>query len=477
MAEGLLFALCLIGSRTLSLECMMKTILNSILLIGFAGGAMADDNAAIDIFNQRIMPIFKSPNPSSCIQCHLAAVDLKDYILPSSDATFASLRAQGMIDLEAPRNSKILKLIRMGEKDYDKGVKMIHAKNRKAEYEAFAAWIKAGAKDPKLRSLPAPKESAGPKKPNTIIRHARADRVLDSFTRNVWSQRMRCFPCHTPHEINDDDPKHKLARERLKKMEHNLGDLFTARMKIFKKTPEETMDYLIRDSRRKRKDRLPLLDLKNPEKSLLVLKPTARLPKKIGDKKFEKPSYVEPVSHMGGIKMHPDDFSYKSFIAWIEDYAKVVGDQYNTEDELPADNWYFTRQMMLMREAPADWPAMVRVQFHIHGWDKSKKAWHDEPIAFTQGTMNPRRAVFGTLLLLRSEQTEDKVQWDSEDPTLAAGEYLIKAYVDREKILAENPTAMLGEQEFYGQGVLNARWGKLFKNAQKFTGALLKKAN
>lgn len=433
----------------------------------------AAQSPALDIFEQRIMPIFRSPNPSSCVQCHLSAVDLKDYILPSSDETFASLRVQGLIDIDQPEQSKILKLINMGEKDYDKGAKMIHAKNRTAEYEAFAAWIKAGANDPRLRQLPAPKVAAGPKKSNAIIRHARADRVLDSFTRNVWSQRMRCFPCHTPHEIDDNNPKHNKARERIKKMKHNLGDLFSTRMGIFRETPEETMDYLIRDSRRRRSYRLPLIDLKNPEKSLIILKPTARLPKKIGDKKFEDPSNVEPVSHMGGLKMHADDFSYKSFIAWIEDYARVVGDQYTTEDELPADNWYFTQQMIMMREAPKDWPDLARVQFFVHGWDKAKKDWSTEPIAFTQGTVNARRSVFGTLFLLRSKETEKKVHWESDDPTLAPGEYLIKAYVDKNKVLADNPTAILGKDSFYGQGVLKARWGKLFKNAQKFTGALL----
>lgn len=446
----------------------------ALLLFAFAVPLSAAQSP-LDIFEQRIMPIFKSPNPSSCVQCHLSAVDLKDYILPSSDATFASLRAQGLIDLEKPEKSKILELINMGQKDYDKGAKMIHAQNRKAEYEAFAAWIKAGANDPKLRKLPAPKAAAGPKKDHSIIRHSRFDRVLDSFTRNVWSQRMRCFPCHTPHELDDNNPKHKIARERMKKMEANQDISFAGRMKIFKETPEATMAYLIQDSQRKRKDRLPLLDLKNPKDSLLILKPTARLPKKIADKKFEDPSYVKPVSHMGGLKMHPDDFSYKAFVAWIEDYARVVGDQYNSEDELPADNWYFTRQMMLMREAPADWPDHARVQYFIHGWNADANGWADEPIAFTQNTMNPRRAVFGTLFLIRSEQTEKQVHWDSEDPVIPPGRYLIKAYVDRQNVLAENPSAILGIESFYGQGVLNARWGKLFKNAEKFTGALFKK--
>lgn len=449
--------------------------MKAVLLLSFLAFALPAGAApsALDIFDQRIMPIFKSPDPSSCVQCHLSAVDLKDYILPSSDDTFASLREQGMIDLDQPEKSKILQLINMGQKDYDKGAKMIHAKNRKAEYEAFAAWIKAGAADPRLRKMPAPKEAVGPAKSNSIIRHARADRVLDSFTRNVWSQRMRCFPCHTPYEIDDNNPKHKLARQRLKKMEHNLGDLWTGRMRIFRETPEETMAYLIRDSRRNRKDRLPLLNLKNPEKSLLILKPTARLPKKIGDKKFEDPSYVEPVSHLGGLKMHSDDFSYKAFMAWIEDYARVVGDQYTTNEELPADNWYFTRQMILMREASADWPAHARVQFHIYARNGAD-GWATEPIAFTQGTKNPRNSVFGTLFLLRSKQTEDRVEWNSEEPTLAAGKYLIKAYVDRNHTLADNPTAMLGEKDYFGQGELQAKWEKGFPKAQKITGALFK---
>src|SRR4051794_28929634 len=70
---------------------------------------------AAKVFKQRILPIFKSPNPSSCVQCHLSGVDLKNYILPSSEKTFLSLRDQGLIDLKDPPASKILKLINMRE--------------------------------------------------------------------------------------------------------------------------------------------------------------------------------------------------------------------------------------------------------------------------------------------------------------------------------------------------------------------------
>ena len=109
---------------------------------------------SLEVFEQRIMPIFKSPRPASCVQCHLAGVDLKNYILPSHEQTFASLRDLGMIDLAEPKKSKILSLISMGNKYADNAARLIHEKTRKAEYEAFEAWITACCNDPKLRELP-----------------------------------------------------------------------------------------------------------------------------------------------------------------------------------------------------------------------------------------------------------------------------------------------------------------------------------
>src|SRR3954468_9114202 len=101
----------------------------------------AADPSPAQVFETRILPIFKSPDPSSCVQCHLAGVDLKDYIRPGAEETFRSLRDQGLIDLNAPERSKILTLISMGSED--KKAPAVHAANRQAEYEAFAAWIKA----------------------------------------------------------------------------------------------------------------------------------------------------------------------------------------------------------------------------------------------------------------------------------------------------------------------------------------------
>src|SRR4051794_14790536 len=114
--------------------------LSVVALIAHTTPTRADDSATV--FEKRIVPIFKSPNPSSCARCHLAAVDLKDYILPSAKDTFLALRDQGLIDLNKPEKSKILSLINRGAND-PTGAGLISAKQQKAEYEAFAAWIKA----------------------------------------------------------------------------------------------------------------------------------------------------------------------------------------------------------------------------------------------------------------------------------------------------------------------------------------------
>lgn len=437
--------------------------------------AAADDDTAatspLEAFEQRIMPIFRSPEPSSCVQCHLAAVDVKDYILPSHEKTFASLREQGLIDLDAPENSKILKLIQMGDRDADQGARLIHEKTRKAEYEAFAAWIKACCNDPELRALPVDDDArqVGPERSDEVIRHARKSRVVDSFVRNVWSQRMRCFPCHTPHEIDHANPKHKRAIDQAKEFAAEYGE----RMNIFRETPQVTMEYLIERSRKATGGSLPLINLQEPANSLLVLKPTSKLPQQIAKGEFEEPSYTEPVSHMGGLKMHRDDFSYKAFTAWIQDYARVVGDEYTSVADLPPDNWVPTEHAVFLQDVPADWPVLAPVQLFFHQWDEADQTWSTEPIAFTQGLVNPRRIVFGVLFLLDGADAEATPALGgriSESATLAPGRYLLKAYVDKSGRLAEDSTVLLGAEDFRGQMEIEANWGIGFAQAERVSG-------
>jgi hypothetical protein len=449
-------------------------------LPSFARGEEAENPASgltpAEVFEQRIMPIFKSPEPASCVQCHLSSVDLKDYILPSHEQTFASLRDQGLIDLDEPGKSKVLTLIGMGEKDLDKGARLIHEKTRRAEYEAFASWIAACASDPRLRELPRlpADELARPDSPDEVIRHARKSRVIDSFVRNVWSQRMRCFPCHTPHELDESNPKLRPAIERHKKFIEEIGEEYAARMDIFRESPAATVQSLIEKSRAAPAGTLPLINLENPAKSLLVLKPTAKLPAKNRERGLEPPSSVEPVTHLGGLKMHVDDQSYKSFVAWIEDYARIVGGEYTSVAELPRDDWYASKSMIMLREAPEAWPEGARVQLFIHAWDAGKSAWSDEPVAFTQGVVTPVRNVAGSLFLFGSTNRDRAQPLDPENAKLAPGRFLLKAYLDSNARLADDPTALLGKDEYFGQAEINAHWEEGFPKAEKISGRLLK---
>ena len=445
------------------------------LLFCLSARAAESESEALELFHTRIMPIFRSEKPSSCVQCHLSSVDLKDYILPSHENTFVSLRDQGLIDLDDPEKSKILQLIQMGDRDLDVGARMIHQPTRQAEYAAFAAWIKACCDDPQVRNRPPLNSSdqARPAASDPVIRHARKSRVVESFARNVWSQRMRCFPCHTPYEIDESNARHQPAIKKQQEFQEQYPHL-VERLKIFRRTPEETLAYLIDESRQANKDELPLLNLDDPRLSLLVLKPMSKLPPKDADGQFASPSSALPVSHMGGLKMHPNDQSYKSFVTWIQDYANVVNGRYTSIDQLPADNWIATNLVVRLLDAPVAWAVGTPVQLVVHGWNESSGSWSKKPLAFTQGTVTPRRMVNGALFLFRTEETAGLADPADEKPMLPRGKYLVKTYVDLDNRLADDPSLLLEEDEFAGEiEIPKARWREGFRSAETVSGKVI----
>lgn len=441
----------------------MRRFVCLLFLFGF-NHVWADDNAtpasesqdALNVFEQRIMPIFRSPKPSSCIQCHLASVDLRDYILPSHERTFFSLLEQGLIDRESPTDSKILNLIRMGNNDPDPMSKRIHAKTRRAELEAFTAWIEACCSDPDLMSerIERRSEVAKPTVPDEVIRHARKDRVLDSFIRNVWSQRMRCFPCHTPHEIDANNPMHKKPQERQREMVAKHG----ARMNIFQETPLQTMRSMLAGRHVATETSLPMLNFESPAESLLLLKPTAKLPAKRNDGTFQPPSSLLPVSHMGGLKMHVDDMSYKAVLGWIEDVANLQRGVYSTGDELPADNWIPTQKVIRVKEIPENWPRLGLVQVFVYPATQDR----NEPLGFTQAIITPRGIINGSLMLFGSKNKSEQLESGALEP----GDYRIELYLDRDQLLKRSPGAMLNARSADAELTFAAKWRDGFKNAE-----------
>ncbi len=401
---------------------MCRTSHLTILALGLAASIApaADDPKAV--FERRIAPIFKSPNPSSCVQCHLAGVDLKDYIRPSADETFRSLRDQGLIDLAAPEKSKILGLIRMGGVGVDAKSPTVHAKNRAVEYEAFSAWIKACAADPVLRAAPklAVSELARPAAPNEVIRHARGDRLLASFEQTIWALRFRCMNCHTEGTSQNDK-----ARK-----EH--GD----RVAWVKQAgAKATMDYLLASK---------LIDPADPEKSLLLRKP------------------LGTVKHEGGVKFAVGDQGYKAFRQWIDDVAAIKAGRYAKASDLPKAKVeplrFGTEAWLKIENTPPAWGDQL-LQVDVFAWDDQTGGWEGKPVATSD------RVVWGkgklwqhTVTLLAEPGSERAKRWAKVKPELPAGRYLLKVSVDLDGRLTKDWTTALGESDFVGRVEIRADW-------------------
>lgn len=372
-----------------------------------------------EIFDQRIAPIFKSPNPSSCVQCHLASVDLKNYILPSAKDTFLSLRDQGLIDLENIDKSRILALIEMGKQENASKAK-IHQENRKREYAAFVAWLKASAADPAMRNAPKlkPEAQAKPVAPVEVIRHARKDRVLESFTNNVWSMRFRCMSCH-----NEGTPQNA-------KLERDHGE----RVAWFKKGgPEATLDYLMTTK---------LIDVKEPENSLLLLKP------------------LNQVKHGGGIKFEKGDQGYKAMRTFLEDYARIMNDGYKTADALPKPSsvaQFGTERWIKIANTPQAWGEKV-LQVNIFAWDERAKAWEKDPIATTDRKVGAQGKIFQHTLNLLAAKGSERAKSFEKRAALEKGRYLVKVYVDTKGRFANDWKATLADTDFVGQVEITSDW-------------------
>lgn len=383
--------------------------------------AMADE-AATKVFEQRLRPIFQSDKPSSCVQCHLAGVDLKNYIKPSSDDTFRSLRDQGLVDLDKPEQSKILKLINMKDTD-NAAANLLHAKTREAEATAFAEWLKACCRDPKLRNAPklAANDLAKPSRPDEVIRYDRTDRLLESFERNIWGQRHRCMGCH----VEGSEQNRKLVKDN--------GE----QVAWMKKSAAETMTHLIRTKH--------LIDIDNPEKSLLLLKP------------------LKEVEHGGGKKFLKGDLGYRDFRAWIEDYAKVVRDEYAKVSDLPKSDpkqlrQYSSELWFKLANPPQAWDEKL-LQVTIYRWDDRAKKWEDAPIAISD-----RQASFKfktwqhTLTLLTTPGSDRTKEWQRGNARLPNGRYLVKAHVDLTGRTLTDWQAMMRDEDFVGQAEFEASW-------------------
>jgi len=368
-----------------------------------------ESSAALAIFEQRILPIFQAQKPSSCTECHLSGVELQDYIRSSQDETFASLVENGLIDVEKPDDSKILRFINRRPEQPS----LMTDKVRKKEYEAFRAWIHAAVQDPKLLAAQTANEPIGPTVPDDVIRHARKDRVLASFVENVWTEVGRCAACHSP------DRNQKQVKEHGEQVSW-----------IKLRDPEATLKYMVENK---------LINPSDPDKSLLLLKPTMQ------------------VEHGGGQKMVVGDRTYKQFRRFIDDYAAIVHGKYKSSSELPkaSDEVSVVSAIWLkVQGVPAKFDKMLLqadlFRMTDDGWSKFRVATSDRPV------FGPKNLWQHSLSLTAPRGTK----WADEihRKRLPPGRYLIKLYVDQQGKLKKDDTAKLGDEDFVGQVQVNTRW-------------------
>ena len=271
----------------------------------------------------------------------------------------------------------------------------------------------------------APKPEAPPAlatKPAEVVRHARKDRMLESFERNIWSLRFRCMNCHTEGTQQND----KLVKEN------------GPQVAWFKKGgPEATMDYLLASK---------LIDLDKPEKSLLLTKP------------------LNEVKHGGGIKVVVGDQGYKAIRAWVEDVAAIKGGKYEKAADLPAKDTgpkqFGTEAWLKLEKTPDAWGDKL-LTVEVFAWDAKASAWEKEPVATSD------RVVFGkgklwqhTVTLLAQAGSDRAKAWARGKPALPAGKYLVKVYVDAGDKLKKDWTAKLGADDLAGQIEIQAKWAE-----------------
>ena len=372
------------------------------------------------VFERRILPLLRANNPSTCSECHLSGVDLKDYIRPSEAQTFAALRGRGMLDVKHPDESRLLKFIRMSRPK----TPLVTQKVRAAEYAAFRDWIVAAVKDPRLARASAPTVgSVGPAVPDTVIRHTRIDSVVASFTRNIWSQQGRCMNCHQAGTPDND--------ANVKK--------FGARVAWFKPdSPEATMRALIAQGD---------VDVEQPARSLLLLKPLGKVP------------------HGGGVKMLLGDAGYKMFRAWTEDYAACVKGKYRTAGDLPTppeDALVDLKCVLAVSGGPLAWKdRSLRVD--VYPWDSAAGAWAERPAVTGERPVGVSGGGSGTnLILYMVVPARDALGGqDRLLSRLGQGRYLLKYYCDTAGRLDKDYTIPTDSPAFYqGQQEVSAVWNK-----------------
>lgn len=249
-------------------------------------------NAAdgLRLYDERIDPLFRDDRPSTCNQCHLSGIDLKQYIRATPCETYACLVQQRLVDEQRPERSKILAWIERAEPESE----LITKDVIDAEYSAFFEWISFNAQCEQCSAVDCPIPSdAGTfcadesHDPHDVTDSGTMDAgtcgqadIEALFRSRVYSLRGRCSPCHV----------------NLAENEQYEAPLWIELAPDCETASKTTLSNVIGGG---------YVNFDDPERSLLLQKP---LPESRGG-----------VAHGGGDKFdNTDDPGYRSFLEFIE---------------------------------------------------------------------------------------------------------------------------------------------------------------
>jgi len=388
-----------------------------ILIVGIAATlvwgdvpALSADDTASELFRRRVLPILTSQDPSSCTECHFGGVKIQAYIHKDQATTFAALREAGLIDMKSPDDSKILRFIQR----HTDGTSELLVKVRRAEHQAFQAWIRAAVRDPDLLATKTSEARVGTELPVEVIRHMRRDHVLESFVENIWSQIGRCINCHSP--------------ERNARLVKKHGDQVSW---IRPNDPAATLAQCVEQF---------IIDTDDPEESLILLKPTGE------------------VEHGGGPKFARGSQTDKNFRRFLNDYAAVVNGKYRRVDELPkppGEVARLTGQHLRIVDLPAALgKQFLRVDLYRregNGWSTTRWGTADNPIA-------GEKRLWQNMVTALAPVNSPRAERIKQHAVLPAGRYLAKIYVDRTGRLKKNRDDDLGENDLVFQVDFDGKW-------------------
>ena len=232
--------------------------------------------------------------------------------------------------------------------------------------------------------------------------------------------RFRCMNCHTQGTAAND----KYVKQYGEKVAW-----------VRRGGAAETMNFLLEGK---------LIDVKNPEESLLLKKP------------------LNSVKHEGGLKFAVGDQAHKSFRQWIEDVAAIRDNKYQKAEDLPAKvkspKAFGTELWLKIEKTPAAWGDKM-LQVDVYARSADGRSWEKNPIASTDRIVFGKGSLWQHSLTLYAEPDSDRAKrWRAIQPALPRGSYLLKAYVDSDARLKQDWKSPISEKDFVGQAEITADW-------------------